>query len=177
MARFGRTLCRGLVTALVLAGALSGCAPALVSFGAASDTDDDLAIVTGQIDRSRGFANFRSYTLIAVDDVMVRHGSGDPRDTIAKVPPGRRWFVVRAAFNIGFASGGPWEAEVFLYPTLQKGKTYRITGEVREERYFVWLEDPVTGTRESEEASAPYQVLRANRSGGAVPIFIPIIRR
>lgn len=137
--------------------------------------EPDLATVLGQIDRSRGVFNWRSFSIQAVDNNPVSHGfMSDPRDTVVKVAAGERRFVIQAAFNTGFGHGGPWETILLLVARVEAGKSYRITGEPRDHLLVVWLEDASTGEKVSAEAHAPYRRMAVD---GGAPIFIPVPRR
>ena len=156
-----------LTTSLVLL-TLAGCA-STVTFS--SRTSPELATVVGQMDRSEGVFNWRDFVLVAVDDKPVSHGFlSDTRDTVVRVEAGEHRFVVEAGFNTGFGGSGPYEAIVLLTASVEKGKTYRVNGAVRDNLYFVWLEDPTTGARVSQEASAPYSMSTRDTY---IPIYIP----
>jgi hypothetical protein len=152
---------------------VAGCA-STISMSPAPERD--LATVVGQMDRSQGHFNWRKFVVMAVDSKQVNHGfMEDGRDTVLKLPAGERRFVIQARFNTGVGGPGPREAIVLLTAIVEAGKTYRVTGEVRDNLYFVWLEDPSSGTKMSEATSAPYR--SASEGVGAAPIFIPVPRR
>jgi hypothetical protein len=156
------------LTALLVLLSLAGCA-STVTFS--SRTSPELATVVGQMDREGAF-NWRAFVLVAVDDKPVSHGFlSDTRDTVVRVEAGEHRFVVQAGFNTGFGGPGPYEAIVLLMASVEKGKTYRVNGAVRDNLYFVWLEDPTTGARVSQEASAPYSVSSSRDT--YIPIYIP----
>jgi hypothetical protein len=151
---------------------LTGCASTVTLDSA---PDSTLATIVGQIDRTDGMANWRSFVLVSVDGKPVTHGfMSDQRDTVVKVASGQHRIVVQAGFNTGFGSSGPWEAIVLLPVDVEAGKEYRINGAVRDDLYFVWLEDAQSKAKASAEASAPYGVNRPTST--YVPIFIPVRR-
>lgn len=148
---------------------LSGCATTVTLDSA---PDSTLATIVGQIDRTDGIANWRSFVLVSVDGKPVSHGvMSDQRDTVVKVGAGPHRLVVQAGFNTGFGSSGPWKAIVLLPVQVDAGKNYRINGAVRDDRYFVWLEDAQSKIKSSAEASALYGASRPTNT--YVPIFIP----
>ena len=160
------------LTTLLVLLTLAGCASTVTFSSRTSPTSPELATVVGQMDRSEGVFNWRDFVLIAVDDKPVSHGFlSDTRDTVVRVEAGEHRFVVEAGFNTGFGGSGPYEAIVLLTASVEKGKMYRVNGAVRDNLYFVWLEDPTTGARVSQEASAPYSMSSSRDT--YIPIYIP----
>lgn len=154
----------------VLCLVLSGCATTVVNLHSAPDTE--IATITGAIDRE-GQWDWRTYTLISVDGVRIKHGfMADERDTLVKVAPGKHRILVEAAFNTGFRSAGPWHVYVELEAEVAGDRMYRVNGEIREHKYHVWLEGLEDGSKASPEVSAPYTIRHVNTM--YVPVFIPV---
>lgn len=150
--------------------ALSGCA---TTVNPTKVDPANSAGIVNQMDRSRGFFNWRLFILQAADSVPVVYAlMSDGRDDTVLVREGTRRLVVRASFSTQYGVG-PWEAIVFLTATVKSGRTYLINGEVRDNLYFVWLEDPQSHEKISAEGSAPYQPGRRD----SAPIFVPLPRR
>jgi hypothetical protein len=85
-------------------------------------------------------------------------------NTNLKVPQGDVHLTVRATF-LGWPTvpdvHGIQDAVVNLTARVERGRVYRLAGEPRGSRYFVWLEDLGTGRHVNLEASsAPYQPQR-----------------
>ena len=152
----------------LVASFLAGCATNVVDSNVAKP---DQATVVGQIDRTRGFYHWRSFGVIRVNNESVSSGfMSSPHDSTVSLPSGSHRLVVLARINNGLGGIGTWQSVVTLPVTLEKGRTYRVNGDVSDATIQVWLEDPTTGTRLSEPASAPY---RLEPKGAPVPIFIP----
>ena len=147
---------------------LAGCATT-VDLSKSSDTGS--ATVVGQIDRSLGYTNWREYSLLSVDGSIIRPGfMVDARDTVAKVPAGTHKFVIQAMFLEGFGNG-PWAAIVPLTSEVKANVAYRINGVVKDELFYVWLEDEATKIRASNEASAPFRRIKVQNN--YIPVIIP----
>lgn len=156
---------------LLVACLLTGCATTVNLTQSTAGS----AMVVNQMDRSRGFSNWRLYLLKAVDDVPVTYPfMSDGRDDTVKVDAGARRFVVKARFNTESFSNGPWGAIIHLPATVEAGLTYVINGEVRDDKCVVWLEDAQSRQKVSPEASSTYFV---DRSQSVTPIFIPVPRK
>jgi hypothetical protein len=135
-------------------------------------TANPIATVVGQMDRHGGMFTWRSFVPLAVDNKPVsRSFWADAHDAVVQVEPGVRRITLRATFNRGLGSGGPWEAIAVLQTTVEAGKTYRLNGEVRDNQFVVWLEDIKSGVRLAEEGSAPWGSVA---QGQSIPIFIPV---
>lgn len=157
------------IAAIFFAGLLSACATVDTT---GSKNPATAATVVGQMDRHGGVSVWRSFIPLSVDSRAVKHGFwGDPQDTVVHVEPGTRRITLRAAFNTGFGSDGPWESIVLLTTPVEAGKAYRINGEVRDNTFVVWLEDTKSGTRLREEGVGTWS--RLAPSPTMIPVFIP----
>jgi hypothetical protein len=82
-----------------------------------------------------------------------------------KLKPGASILSIRATFH-----AWPTAPEVsgiqetrFTFPVkLNAAQTYRLTGEPRGGRYFLWLEDTATGGRVGAEVSEPFASQRSD---------------
>jgi hypothetical protein len=87
-------------------------------------------------------------------------GGGDPL-----IVPGQHILEVFAEFNLGFGSGGPFEARANVPVTLEAGKTYFSKAEQSGDKVNVWIEAD-NGQRASETIATNYH---------GKTLYIPII--
>ncbi len=153
----------GLFAALVL---LSGCKAAATKADATSevcglkaDPAAALILASGSSSTKRKIV----FAVGAVDNRKRRHSlEGDCDDIITRAKPGEREFSVQVMFvNYGLKDAlevktGPYYAYINLKASVEQGKIYRVTGEVRDKSCFAWLENPSTGAKVSAEFSAVY---------------------
>jgi len=150
----------------------TGCA---TSITLASAPASQTGTIVNQMDRSRGTFDWRLFILRAVDSKPVNYSfMSDGRDDTIQVDAGERRLVVNAGFNAGLNSGGPRDAFVLLTVSIEPGRTYLLNGDVRDNLYYVWLEDVKSRQRASPEFSAPYRLTPQQVSS---PIFIPVPKR
>lgn len=105
-----------------------------------------------------GGARWQSFSIAYVDG-KYQMFSSDGGSADLKVLPGERRLSIRSAFH-GWPTvaevHGRHDAKMELLVNVEGGRVYRLTGEPRGARHFVWLEDAVTKRRVSSEASAAY---------------------
>lgn len=145
---------------------ISGCST--TSF--VKEGDPAAASLQNQMAREGAFT-WRLFLLRAVDSKPVSYPfMNDGRDSEIRIPAGTRRLVVEASFNTGFGGAGPQQALVLLVADVEAGRTYRLFGEPRDNTFVVWLEDPKTKAKLSNEGVAPYG---RTPSTTYMPIIIP----
>jgi uncharacterized protein YceK len=95
------------------------------------------------------------YHIVAIDSDFSISRYKSP--AVFKIESGTRVFVIKAQFDQGINSAGPFHAQVEVKnAVLRPGMTYHIKSEVSGSVIFVWVEDEMTKERVSERASAAF---------------------
>lgn len=134
--------------------------------------EGEQATVLGHIDRSEGFYHWRSYSVLRVDEKQIDHAPfSNPYETVVRVSPGKRNVLALVRFHTGLYGSGTYEAVAFLPAlSLERGRTYRVNGEQRGDRYAVWLEESPNNSRVSDEV-----VVAHSREQRPASIYVPIL--
>jgi hypothetical protein len=72
------------------------------------------------------------------------------------VAAGLHKVMVKGSFNTGWGGSCPCESRLVLNAEFVPGQSYRINGEVRDNRMVAWIENATTSERVSEIAEEPY---------------------
>lgn len=124
--------------------------------------------------RRRGLFDWEHFTVEMIDGKAVSYSlSWSATTKTIRLTEGSHEVTVRATFNRGLGSGGPYSGRAALNARIKPGRIYQLNGKVEGVRLRYWIEDKATGERACPDVIEPYGVLPMNT---AYPIFIPVVQ-
>jgi hypothetical protein len=141
----------------LLLAIVSGCA---ISTSPAPAPDAQMATVSTRFEyHPMGGTRWQRHHVTHVDGVRVSQNFLEEGNADLKIAPGDKTLSVVVTF-LGWPTvpdvHGIQQANVEMPIRIERGRVYRVRGEPRGNRYFLWLEEVASGKRVGEETSAPY---------------------
>jgi hypothetical protein len=126
----------------------------------ASNEVTSLATVTGQLERNS--EGFKTFQIMTIDGVLVPYSkiSDDHREIKILVSEGNHKLTVRASdvkTSIPSFSFLARSATVTISADFKKEVEYRVYGEIKDELFNIWLEDPKSKKVLTSIGSAPWR--------------------
>lgn len=120
----------------------------------AQGSAQSVAILKGGEDR-KALATWTYFVVEAIDEKTVSFFQTGTAHQF-KLTPGPHKILATAVFNTGWGGLCPCESRLVVTANFQSGRTYRLNGEIKDNRMLVWIEDAATSQRVSDIASEAY---------------------